>query len=445
MEGRVDGKPVPLMSETRTAVVGALMVALGAISMSLYTPAMPALVEAFHTTPATVKLTLTVYFGGVGFGQLLWRPLSAAYGRPPIGLGFFSIYLLGSVIAALSPTIQWLVVGRILQGIGVAAGIAISRAIVRDQFTGQRSARIMNLIGLMLAIGPAVSPALGGLILTTVGWHAIFLVMVAYGIVVVLVLGFGVRETNRTPDPTKAHPSQIARSYLILLHDRGFMRAGLLLGLMLGGIYTLAVLLPFLMIDLVGLTPTQFGLAMICQTGSYMLGAAVTGRALRRIPATRLVPIGVMLGVAAGLWLAIGLRLVLPSFISVMGPVASWAFGVALIMPGTPTSALPVFPTMAGPAAALTGFLQIGGGLAGSGVAALLFRDPFVALTSVLAGMAGLAGLVHLALPPNPVRGRLEVAPEDIEAAIDPADVLGAGGEEIEAHLKVDDEPGDRR
>ena len=113
-------------------------------------------------------------------------------------------------------------------------GIAISRAIVRDQFTGQRSARIMNLIGLMLAIGPAVSPALGGLILTTVGWHAIFLVMVAYGIVVVLVLGFGVRETNRTPDPTKAHPSQIARSYLILLHDRGFMRAGLLLGLMLG-------------------------------------------------------------------------------------------------------------------------------------------------------------------------------------------------------------------
>src|SRR3954462_5326422 len=133
-------------------------------------------------------------------------------------------------------------------------------------------------------VGGVVSPALGGVILSTVGWHAIFLVMVAYGIVVVLVLGFGVRETNRTPDPTKAHPSQIARSYLILLRDRGFMRAGLLLGLMLGGIYTLAVLLPFVMIDLVGLTPTQFGLAMICQTGSYMLGAAVTGRALAPYP-----------------------------------------------------------------------------------------------------------------------------------------------------------------
>src|SRR4051794_30757409 len=77
-------------------------------------------------------------------------------------------------------------------------------------------------------VGGVVSPALGGVVLSTVGWHAIFLVMVAYGIVVVLVLGFGVRETNRTPDPTRAHPSQIARSYIILLRDRGFMRAGLL-------------------------------------------------------------------------------------------------------------------------------------------------------------------------------------------------------------------------
>src|SRR3954462_7498585 len=133
LEGKLDAPPAPLMTETRTAVVGALIVALGAISMSLYTPAMPALVDTFNTTPATVKLTLTVYFGGFAFAQLVCGPLSDAYGPRPIALRFFSIYLLGSVIAALSPTIQWLVVGRILQGIGVAAGIAISRAIVRDQ------------------------------------------------------------------------------------------------------------------------------------------------------------------------------------------------------------------------------------------------------------------------------------------------------------------------
>src|SRR4051812_25687685 len=138
----------------------------------------------------------------------------------------------------------------------------------------------MNLIGLMLAIGPAISPTLGGVILSTVGWHAIFLVMVAYGLVVVLVLGFGVRETNRTPDPTRARPVQIARNYMILLRDRGFIRAGLLLGLMLGGIYTLAVLLPFVMIDLVGLTPTPGQSHMARREGYTSLDPSVRSRFL---------------------------------------------------------------------------------------------------------------------------------------------------------------------
>jgi MFS transporter, DHA1 family, multidrug resistance protein len=115
LEGWVSGQPVPLMTVTRTAVVGAFIVALGSVSMSLYTPAMPTLVEAFHTT-----------------------------------------------LAAFSPAIEWFVVGRLLQGIGVAAGIAISRAIVRDQFTGQQSARIMNLIGSCWPLVPLSRPHWAG-------------------------------------------------------------------------------------------------------------------------------------------------------------------------------------------------------------------------------------------------------------------------------------------
>ena len=113
----------------------------------------------------------------------------------------------------------WLLIGRALQGIGVAAGVAISRAIVRDQFTGQSSARIMNLIGLMLAVGPAVSPTIGGVLLSTLGWHSIFLVMAVYGIVAVLVMGFWCVETNAAPDPTQAYPGQVLRNYAMLLRD----------------------------------------------------------------------------------------------------------------------------------------------------------------------------------------------------------------------------------
>ena len=386
------------MTEMRTAVIGALIVALGPISLALYTPAMPTLVAAFQTTPANIKLTLTVFFFGFAFAQLVCGPLSDAYGRRPVAIGFFSVYLLGSVVAAVSPSIEWLLAGRALQGIGVAAGTAISRAIVRDQFTGQSSARILNLIGMMLAVGPALTPILGGVLLGAFGWHSIFVAMVAYGVVVVLLMWLVVPETNASQDPALAQPSGIVRSYSKLLRDRRFMRASLVLGLTLGGLFTMSALVPFVLIDTVGLTPTQFGLAMVAQTGAFTAGSVLTARLLRRMDALRLVPIGLLLVVAAGLGFGIGLRVFPASVLAVMGPASLWAFGIALLMPGTTTSALAGFAAIAGAASALTGFLQVGGGLAGSAVAALVFRDPFVALTVVMPSMAALAALVHWGL-----------------------------------------------
>ncbi|WP_448203498.1 multidrug effflux MFS transporter [Azospirillum sp. sgz302134] len=425
----------PVMSEMRTAIIGTLIVTLGPLSLALYTPALPTLVDAFHTTPAALKLSLSVYFFGFAFSQLACGPLSDAFGRRPVALGFFVTYALGSVVAALSGSIEWLLAGRALQGIGAAAGIAISRAMVRDQFTGQQSARILNLIGLMLAIVPAIAPTLGGVILGSVGWHAIFVVMTVYGLAVLAVFALGTTETNRSRNPAAARPGPVLRNYATLLTDRRFMSSGLVLGLTLGGLYTLAALLPFVMIDRVGLTPTQFGFAMLLQTGSYTAGAAVAGRLLRRVEAMRLVPFGIGFVILGGLGYAVGLRLLPPSVATVMLPTAVWAFGIALVMPGTTSDALAGFPRMAGAASALIGFMQIGGGLAGSAIAALLFSDPFTAMTTIMPGMALVALLSFALLRP---RTREEApAPDlaDLEIAVDPAAVVGAGGEEIEVVL----------
>ncbi len=429
------------MSAARTAIIGTLIVTLGPLSLALYTPALPMLVDAFHTTPSALKLTMTVYFFGFAFSQLACGPLSDAYGRRPVAVGFFVTYVLGSVLAALSGGIEMLLAGRALQGIGAAAGVAISRAIVRDQFVGQESARILNLIGLMLAIVPAVAPTLGGLILGVAGWHPIFLVMTAYGVMVLAAFGLGVKETNAHRNPEASRPAAVLRNYGALLGDRRFMRAGIVLGTVLGGLYTLAALLPFVMIEKVGLTPTQFGLAMLFQTGAYTVGAAVTGRLLRRVEALRLIPFGLAFIIVGALGYAVGLRVLPATVATVMLPTALWAFGIALIMPGGTSEALAGFPRMAGAASALLGFMQIGGGLAGSAMAALLFADPYTAITMIMPGMAVVAVAAQLLLGERTKRAEPEAAPEaapepgDLEVAVDPAGVLGAGGEEMEVAL----------
>ncbi len=426
----------PVMSETRTAVIGALIVVLGPISMSLYTPALPALVAAFNTTPGMLKLSLSVYFFGFAFSQLACGPLSDAFGRRPTALGFFLIYLVGSVVAAFAPDITWLIVGRGLQGVGVAAGPAISRAIVRDQFTGQPSARIMNLIATMLAIGPAIAPTLGGVILSTLGWQPIFLVMVIYGLVLVALLVLLVPETNHAPDRAQAHPGRALRNYATLLSDSRFMRPSLVIGFTLGGIYTLAAILPFVLIDRIGLTPVQFGAAMVCQTGSFMTGSLVTGRLLRRFHADGLIPAGLAIVLVAAAAMALATRFYPLSAVAVMAPVGLWAFGIAFLLPGGTTSALSGFPRMAGAASALMGFLQIGGGLLGTTIASR-FAEPGDAFTLVVPGMALAAVLCFVALrrPGAQPAREIRMSGPDLEISTDPAGLVGAAGDEIEAKV----------
>lgn len=378
--------PGARMTPTKTAWIGAILVALGPISMALYTPAMPALVAAFGTTIGTIKLTLTVYFAGFALAQLACGPLSDAYGRRPVTLVFMLLYVAASLVAFLAPTVEVMLAARFLQGIGAAAGVAISRAIVRDLFEGQEAARIMNTVGIMLALGPALSPTLGGLTLDLLGWHAIFGLMVIYGLAAVLVVHFVLPETNRDPDPSRVRPRGLVAAYGALLVEPRFVLPAVILGSSLGALYALGTMLPFVLIDRAGLTPTQFGLGMIAQSGSFAAGGILVRRLLVKTDAGRLVLPGIVIGLAAALVLAVLMRTVPPTFATVMVPIGVYAFSLALIMPGPSTSALAPFPHMAGAAAALLGFMQMGGGLLGSLVAAL-FGDPVAALGTILPAM----------------------------------------------------------
>ena len=387
------------LDEGTTSLISAIMIALGPVSLALYTPGLPKLVEAFNTTPSAVRASLTIYFMGFCFAQLVCGPMSDAFGRRPVALAFFSLYFVGSLACLFAPSIGALQAGRALQGIGAAAGISTARAIVRDLFVGQASARIMNRISLLVGVVPALSPAFGSALLTFVGWQSIFVVMLLYAVVVVGTVLFILPETNDSIDSSLARPGHILESYMTLLSDRRFMAPSLIMGFILGGLYTLPSLLPFVLIEQLGLTPLHYGLLMILQTTALLVANLIVSRLLRTISARRLVPFGIAVICVSGLgffllWL-VGAR----SVALVMLPGAIWLFGLPFVTPGTMTSALSHFPRIAGAASALVGFMQMGGGMVGSAVAAGLFHEPVSALGFLLPLAAALACLTFLALP----------------------------------------------
>ncbi|WP_205853200.1 multidrug effflux MFS transporter [Zhengella mangrovi] len=385
---------IPVMSERKVSLLGALFVVVGPVSMALYTPAMTEIVHAFGTTESAVKMTLALYFAGFAFAQLIGGPLSDALGRRPVMMIFMAIYVSASLLAVWAPGIEILLAARFLQGIGASAGVAISRAIVRDLFDHEQSSRIMNLIGIMLALGPAIAPTIGGFTMQAAGWHAIFLLMALLGIVVFAAVIFSMRETV-VPDMSRLRPRSLASAYLLLLGNSHFMTTALVMAFTSGALYAQATFLPFILMERVGLTAAQFGLSMVLQSGSFFIGALVVRALMARIPAERLVVPGLVLVALGGLG-QLAMHVVEPSLWRVMGPVALYAIGIAFVMPAVTTICLHPFRQMAGAASAMMGFLQMGMGLAMGSIGALM-GDPVKAMATLIPFM-GLSACVCYAL-----------------------------------------------
>lgn len=404
------------MSERRVSAIGALLVALGPISLALFTPLAPDLVRAFDTTESAVKFTLSLYFAGFAIGQLVCGPLSDALGRKPIVIAFLLIYVLASLAALLSPNIELLIAARALQGFGAAAGLSISRAVARDLFSRDQAARVFNLIGVIMATGPALAPTLGGFTLALAGWRANFWLMLIGGSFVLAVVIFALRETV-TRDVSRMNPPALVKGYGQLLRSPYFTLSCAVMSGAVGVLYAQTAVLPFVLMSQLGLSPLQYGLAMLIQSTGFLIGALAMRVGMRRFGLNRMVPVGLCLIAAASLSLALLLRIGDGSFLKVMIPISIYASGVALVMPAMTTATLLPYPSMAGTASSLAGFLQISGGFVG-GLVATAIGDPTTALATVSPSMGLIAVICWLIWRRLPQAQVLQPPPKIME--IDP-------------------------
>ncbi|WP_413786038.1 multidrug effflux MFS transporter [Agrobacterium sp. rho-13.3] len=370
------------MSVRRTAMLGAMLTALGPVSMAIYTPAMPELVRAFATTESAIKMSLTLYFGGFAIAQLVSGAMSDAFGRRKATIAFLLIYLAGGLLAAFAPNVDVLLAARLIQGIGASVGVTVARAVVRDQFSGAQATGILNLIGIMLAVGPAAGPTIGGLSLLAFGWQSVFVLMLVFGLVSVITIVLCLRETT-IPDPTRLFPSRLLSAYRELLASPRFLLSALVLGGSVGALFAQSTMLPFVLINEVGLSPTAFGVGMLMQSGSYFTGSIALRFIARRIGNRHAALIGICMSATGGVLIFLSIHFIPASFLSVMAPVGVATFGLALITPYIITAGMAPFPHIAGSASAMMGFIQMSAGFT-AGVAASLLGSPLTSFGTII-------------------------------------------------------------
>ncbi|RAS87784.1 Bcr/CflA family multidrug efflux MFS transporter [Priestia endophytica] len=345
---------------------------LGPFTIDTYLPSFPTIVKDFHTTASLVQISLTACLLGLGAGQLFIGPLSDVKGRRKPLLLFLCLYLLASLTCSFSPNIYFLIVARFVQGFSAAGGLVVSRAVIRDLFSGKELTKFFTLIVLVGNLGPIVAPIAGGAILSFTKWNGVFIVLACIGAILIFIVSLKLPETLPPEKRVPSNLPQLMSNFGSLFKDREFMGYAFTQGFTTAGIFAYVSGVPFVYQNIYHVSPQQFSLLFGVNGLGLIIGSQLVGRLADRISERTFLKIGLGISIAAGAILLIALLLKAP-LIAVAIPIFFFVSSISII--GTTSFALAI---------------ESQGHIAGS-ASALLGLLPFV-LGSLSAPLVGIAG-----------------------------------------------------
>ncbi|GAA3880608.1 multidrug effflux MFS transporter [Leifsonia kafniensis] len=368
----------------------AVLSALAPLSMDIYTPSLPLIQKELGASEWLAQASITACLLGIGIGQLIWGPLSDRLGRRPVIIAGVIGWALASVLSALSTTPEMLVAVRGIAGLCGAAGIVVSRSIVRDLSPDTRSvASRIGILSLTTAFAPILAPVVGLVIAHAWGWRADFVALAALGGGISLVFAFVVPETLSPERRTGAGRGGVLGALAAAARDRELACVAIAIGAHAFGFYAYIATASFIVERQFGYPPVAFALVFATNAAAMLCANVVFRRIVRhRHPAFAL-------GIGLAVSIVAGALLVATS--SARGPewllwTASTLFAGAagIVLPGAHSWGQTT-RVASGAASALTGSAQFLGGVLGSPLTGMI--GPTAANLGVIVLLSSSIGL----------------------------------------------------
>lgn len=336
----------------------ALLSGLGPLSTDMYLASMPDIGRTLVASPAQVQLTLSSYLVGFACGQILYGPISDRHGRKRVLLAALGLYGAASVLCCFAVSIEMLIAARFLQALGGAGAIVLARAIIRDLYSGARAGRELSLMSAVMALAPVIAPIVGGIVQVTLGWRAVFVVLLGIGLTAMAIVLRWLPETLSIRAQEPVSLPAVVRSYRTVAADRTFLVNLGFASLSYGGLFAWISGSAFVLQDGYGLDAFRFGFAFAVSALGFMAGAILAARIVPRLGLRPTIGLGTLALASGGLVMMGLLAAGVQSPAAVFVTAAIYCAGMGLVLPQAFAGAMHPFPERAGAASSLLGFIQ---------------------------------------------------------------------------------------
>lgn len=342
-----------------------LITGISALNMSIFLPSLAAMTAYFDTEYAVMQVSLSGYLAATAVLQIFVGPLSDRFGRRPIVIGSLLIFVIATLGALFSTTVEAFLFFRILQA-AVATCMVLGRAIVRDIVPDAQAASMIGYVTMGMALVPMVGPMIGGALEQAFDWHATFVFLVLAGIGTLALVYYDLGETLAKGG--MGFRAQV-RSYPELFRSPRFWGYVMCAAFASGAFFALLGGASFVGTTIFGLSPVWNGIALGAPAVGYAMGNFLSGRFSVRLGINKMALIGTGITIA-GLGTSVLLTLA-----GLIHPLVFFGFcsflglGNGLILPNVMAGSISVRPHLAGTASGLGGAIMIGGGAALSQVA----------------------------------------------------------------------------
>ncbi|WP_161135982.1 Bcr/CflA family efflux MFS transporter [Schauerella aestuarii] len=344
---------------TMIAILGVLA-CIGPLSIDAYLPAFGAIGQEFGLPQEAVQRTLGYYMVAYAVMTLLHGTLSDSFGRRPVVIVSLLVYIAGSVLATFAPSFDWLLVGRVLQGLSAGAGMVVGQAVVNDCYEGPVARRTLSYIIMVFSVSPAIAPILGGYLSTSLGWRSVFVLLAALALAACVLCYRRLPETLAPPRRQPFSVRALATNYMTIARDGVFMAFALAFGVLFAGFAFLIGAAHDFVTHVLGLPDTAFGWLFIPLVVGLTTGSFAAARLSSRWSPGRMIGMAylvmVLSCVANMTYAAVAEPVQLPWAVL---PLAFFNFGLAIAIPNMTLQVLTRQPKLSGMAASVLGFVQM--------------------------------------------------------------------------------------